>query len=108
MCADTQKLRLTPGILVTTLLALFSASCSRDSRQADIKQCIAKVQQDASRGGLSDLDPSDDSETRHDKLGAVVAECMNEAGYRHQTFDMSDERCVDDVDFNPYCYRRSR
>ena len=33
---------------------------------------------------------------------------MSKAGYGHANFDMSDARCVDDVDFNPYCYRRAK
>lgn len=93
-------------VLALTLIAFLAASCSRDNRQADIKQCIADVQKDAAAGNVPDLDPADAGEVRHDKLGSAVAACMSKDGYGHANFDMSDQRCVDDVDFNPYCYQK--
>jgi hypothetical protein len=100
--------RRTPIILAVAFIVSFSAACSPDTRDSDIKQCIAEVQQEASKGTLSDLQRTDSSAERHDKLGAYVTTCMSKAGYGHANFEMSDERCVDDVDFNPYCYRRAR
>lgn len=55
-----------------------------------------------------DLLPTDKGEVLHDKLGAAISACMAEAGYDHENFDMSDGRCVDDVDFNPYCNRKGK
>ena len=95
-------------VLVVAVMASFSASCSRDNRDRDIKQCIADVQKKAATGAINDLQAADSSEERHDKLGTYVAACMRQAGYGHANFDMSDARCVDDVDFKPYCYARGR
>jgi hypothetical protein len=83
------------------------AACSRDNRQADIKMCIATAQHDASQeqpGGQAQSGESD--EERHDRIGGLVTTCMEQAGYRHDQISMADERCVDDVDYNPYCYAR--
>ena len=102
------KLHQIASTLAIALILSFSASCSRDTRDSDMKQCVAEVQGDASKGALIDLQPGDNAEERHDKLGAYVAACMSKAGYGHANFEMSDARCVDDVDFNPYCYRRGR
>ena len=108
MSAGIRNFQPAASALALALIASFCASCSRDTRVSDIKQCIAGVQREASAGAMSDLQPSDSSEERHDKLGAYVAACMSKAGYGHANFEMSDARCVDDVDFNPYCYRRAR
>ena len=106
--ADSQVAATVAKFLALAFIASLSASCSRDNRQADIKQCIADVQLDASKGNIIDLLPSDTGEVRHDKLGAAVAACMSNSGYEHANFDMSDQRCVDDVDFSPYCYRKGK
>ena len=108
MSAGLRKFQQSAHVLALALIASFSASCSRDNRVSDIKQCIAEVQREASSGAMNDLQPDDSSEERHDKLGAYVVTCMSKAGYGHANFEMSDARCVDDVDFNPYCYRRTR
>lgn len=93
-------------MVCATLICLLAA-CSRDSRATDIKQCIAKVGRDASQGRLSyALGTAENAEDRHDKMGAVVVSCMEEEGYQHDAGAMADARCVDDLDFNPYCYRR--
>jgi len=60
----------------------------------------------ASQGRLTNLSPADSAEERHDKIGDAVSDCVSERGYGHANGDMADERFVDDVDFNPNCYRR--
>ena len=94
----------------TTPLFAFIAlivACSRDSRANDMQRCIAEVQRKTTQGQLSYLlSDSDSGEVRHDKIGGVVSDCMEKLGYGHTNREMADERCVDDVDFNPYCYRR--
>ncbi len=107
MRADFRTFETVAKAMALTLVLIFTASCSRDKREADIKQCIANVQKDASTGTLPDLTPTDTGEVRNDKMGAAVAACMTSAGYGHANFDMSDERCVTDVDFNPHCYRKA-
>lgn len=108
MFAGIRNFQQAASVLAVALIASFSASCSRDARETDIKHCIAEVQREASTGAMSDLQSTDSSEERHDKLGAYVATCMDKAGYGHANYEMSDARCVDDVDFNPYCYRRAK
>lgn len=92
-----------------TLLALIAllAGCTRDSREADIKQCIATSEYQVSHGLLPyKMPPADSAEERHDQIGGVVAGCMHKAGYRHDNAALANSRCVDDLNFNPYCYRR--
>ena len=89
------------------LLSPFLTGCSQDTRVADVKQCIAKAQDEAAHGQLPYLLAADSAEVRHDKIGSEIAECMATAGYHHDSAAMVDERCVDDVDFNPYCYKRA-
>jgi hypothetical protein len=91
-------------ILTIVLLSCFLVSCSRDNRAADIKQCIVKGE--TSQKEWDRFQTADSSEERHDHVGGLVAACMNDAGYRHADRDQADARCMDDVDFNPYCYRR--
>ena len=89
------------------IFAALIAACSRDGRAADIKQCVAEAQQETAHGRLSYLlSATDNAEVRHDKIGGAVADCMGKSGYGHSNREMADERCVDDVDFNPYCYGR--
>jgi hypothetical protein len=57
-------------------------------------------------GQMHTANPGDTEEQRHDRLGGQIASCMENLGYHHDNSAMTDERCVDDVDFNPYCYRR--
>jgi hypothetical protein len=103
---DARQIVTVAKVLALTLAISLISSCSRDNRQADIKQCMAEAEKDAAAGITPDLSPADAGEVRHDKLGAAVAACMSKEGYGHANFDMSDQRCVDDVDFNPYCYQR--
>ena len=83
-------------------IGLLSA-CSRDNRQADTKLCIANAEQMASQAQLN-LPPDASAEDRHDRIGAEVAVCMDGHGYRHDDGAMTDERCVNDVDYNAFCY----
>ena len=85
------------------LMGLLGA-CSHDSRGADLKQCSATMGRQSSQTQAAN--PGETEEQRHDKLGNQIAACMENLGYRHDNNTMTDERCVDDVDFNPYCYRR--
>jgi hypothetical protein len=79
--------------------ALLLAACSPDHRQADIGKCIAQSEAALPQGaGVN-------NEEAHDEVGAMVIDCMKAMGYRH---DMADGRCVDDVDFGPYCYVQRR
>ena len=48
------------------------------------------------------------NEERHDEIGVEIAECMASKGYRHDNAAMADERCIDDVDYNAFCYRTQR
>lgn len=68
---------------------------------------MAEAQSKAAHGELPYLLASDSAEVRHDKIGSEIADCMAKIGYRHDEATMTDERCVDDVDFNAYCYRRA-
>lgn len=69
------------------------ASCSPDHRDEDVRTCIAMYPPSGQSQGRS--------EEMHDTIGDQVAECMKSKGYRR---DMADARCIDDVDFNKYCY----
>lgn len=94
--------------LALTLPICFSAACSRDNREADMKQCVANTQRDAAQGKLKlQMENAETPEERHDAIGRVVAACMKHAGYKHVGSDLADARCVEDVEFNPYCYRRA-
>jgi hypothetical protein len=80
------------------------SGCTRDNREADVKQCTATSLREASQTQTADAAESVDE--RHDRLGGQIAACMENLGYHHDDGSMTDERCVNDVDFNPYCYRR--
>ena len=81
------------------------AACGKDTRQADANGCIADARQ---RTSQLNLPPNASAEEKHDKIGTEVAACMEEHGYRHDNGSMTDERCVEDVDYNPYCYVKKR
>jgi hypothetical protein len=84
---------------------LFLAACSRDHRQADIQRCVSVAEYQASH----QLPPPPSDETadeRHDRLGDLVVDCMEKHGYVENNTALANERCVDDVAFNPYCSRR--
>ena len=81
------------------------SGCSRDNREPDIKACIAGAQTDASQGRTDYPIPANESaEEKHDRIGGLIASCMEKLGYRHDDRSMNDARCIDDVDYNPYCY----
>lgn len=95
------------------LLLLVSATilfaCSRDTREADFKECSVEtqshlVQDQSASNSLADRTENE----RHDAIGSIIAACMEQRGYKHDDGAMTDERCVEDVDYNPYCYERRR
>jgi hypothetical protein len=88
------------------MLTLCLSACSRDNRSGDIKICTADAEKKVPNSQLLYLRTAAGEEERHDNIGAGIAECMASKGYRHDEAAMADERCVDDVDFNPYCYRQ--
>ena len=95
------------AFLAGSLCAAFAvtvqlSACSRDNREADIKECIASSRNSAAQLAA----PGESEEDRHDRIGGEVAACMEKLGYRHDQISMAGERCVDDVDYNPYCYAR--
>jgi hypothetical protein len=60
-----------------TSIGLLTAS-SRDRRATDIKQCIAKVEQEASQGKLDYLlETAESAEERHDKMGGRLLVACN-------------------------------
>ena len=93
--------------LATAALILTVAACSRDSREADIKACVAKAQQQTSHGQLPYRVPANASaEDLHDAMGSLVIDCMENQGYRHDGGALANARCIDDIDYNPFCFRR--
>jgi hypothetical protein len=79
-------------------VALAVSACTPDNRVADLQRCIGAA---ASKAGSATLT----GEEAHDAVGAGAADCMKLLGYRH---DMAGPKCVDDVDFNSFCYVRRR
>jgi hypothetical protein len=77
-------------------VSLLFAGCSPDTRDADLKQCIAKPS--------TSVEITETAEEKHDVKGGEVADCMDALGYRHD--DLADAKCIDDIDFNPSCYVR--
>jgi hypothetical protein len=104
MCEKFTAMASIAQLLALVVLSSFLAACSQDNRTADIKQCIAKGE--VSQKQWDPFQTADTAEERHDHIGGIVAACMNDAGYGHANRDQADARCIDDVDFNPYCYRR--
>ena len=94
--------------LIVLVLSAYWAACSRDNRETDLKECSTDTQRQLSReqstGGLVGLT----KEERHDAIGGMIAACMEGRGYRHDDGAMIDGRCVDDVDYDPYCYQKRR
>jgi hypothetical protein len=80
------------------MAGLLLAACSPDHSEADLQRCIAQA---PSKTGPTSLK----GEEAHDAIGAEAADCMKTLGYRH---DMASPKCVDDVDFNRFCYVRRR
>ena len=78
--------------------AVALCACSPDTTEADLQHCIAAAPSKAGSATLS-------GEEAHDAVGAEAADCMKALGYRH---DMAGAKCVDDVDFNRFCYVRRR
>ena len=100
--------RLKALILTQAVIALcpLTTGCSRDRRSEDIKICTEDAQKKVPTSQLLYLRSVISEEERHDSMGSDIAECMSGKGYRHDEAAMADGRCVDDVDYNPYCYRR--
>ena len=90
------------------MAVLFLAGCSRDNRNADIKLCTAEGEKKVPNSELLYLRTPASEEERHDDIGSGIAECMASKGYHHDNGAMADERCIDDVDYNPYCYRKAK
>ena len=88
--------RLWAGATIVFAGALTLSACSPDNNEADLQRCIAQA---PSRSGSATLS----GEEAHDAVGAEAAECMKALGYRH---DQASPKCVDDVDFNRFCYVR--
>jgi hypothetical protein len=92
---------------ILLFLSAYLTACSRENREKDLKECTTSTQRQWSQeqsvnGAFSGLE----KEERRDAIGGMIAACMESRGYRHDGGAMIDERCVDDVDYNPYCYRR--
>jgi hypothetical protein len=85
-------------------VALLTA-CSRDTRTTDINECTAQTQREMSNDPSASRALANQSdEQRHDVIGNMISVCMEQRGYKHDDGAMTDGRCVDDVDYNPYCY----
>jgi hypothetical protein len=95
------------AIALVSILS-YLAACSRDDRPTALKQCVATVEKEVSRGQIPYIVATQSAEVRHDRIGQEVASCMAEEGYLHDDIAMVDQRCVDDVEFNPYCYRKGK
>jgi len=105
---STIMLRAARTALFLTLIT-FLAGCSRDSREADIKKCVAETQRQLAQGQLAHGAPANESaEEKHDRIGGMITACMEKLGYRHDQGSMANAHCVDDVDYNPCCYARGR
>lgn len=92
------------SLCAAVVITLQLSACSRDSRETDARECIASSQKLASQG--QHAPPGESEEERHDRIGSEVATCMEKLGYRHDQSSMAEGRCVDDVDYSPYCYAR--
>ena len=88
--------RVRAGAMIVFAAAL--SACSPGDSEADLQRCIAKAPSKAGSATLS-------GEEAHDAVGAEAADCMKALGYRH---DQASPKCVDDVDFNRFCYVRRR
>jgi hypothetical protein len=91
------------AILLAALISL--AACSRDNREADIKKCISGAEYQAAH--TLPRPNNETTEEHRDRTGDFVADCMEKVGYIQNNASSADARCVDDVVFNPYCYRRA-
>jgi hypothetical protein len=80
-------------------LSILGSSCSPDRKQADMDRCLSVAKTE------NTSDAGESKEETHDAIGATIVDCMKHAGYRH---DLADGRCIDDVDFNSYCYVHRR
>ena len=83
------------------------AACSRDIRAEDMKVCKEEAENETPTSQLLYLRSTISKEERHDSIGSDIAACMAGKGYRHDQAVMADGRCVDDIDYNPYCYGRA-
>jgi hypothetical protein len=89
------------------LISPLMTACSRDTRSADTKICTEQAEKKVPTSELLYLRSASSEEEHHDSIGSDIAECMGSKGYRHDSAAMADGRCVDDVDYNPYCYRKA-
>ena len=100
---------LKPPLASLAAMAALLMACSRDNREQDLKQCTLEIQHQLSQERASQTSLADQSAAeRHDAVGGMIAACMEKRGYRHGGGAMASEHCVDDVDYNPYCYQKSR
>lgn len=90
------------------LAAACLAGCSDDTREADTKVCIARSQHQTQAVSPGASTQDETAEESHDRIGGLIATCMEERGYRHDNGAMTDDRCVDDVDYNPHCYLKRK
>jgi hypothetical protein len=91
------------------VFAFFLIGCSPDTRTTDIKECTVQTQQEMSKDpSASRALANQSAEQRHDAIGNIISACMEQRGYKHDDGAMTDQRCVDDVDYNPYCYLKGR
>jgi hypothetical protein len=102
-----RRLKALALVQVPIALCPLITGCAPDSRSEDIKICTEEAQKKVPTSQLLYLRSVVSEEERHDSMGSDIAECMGRKGYRHDEAAMADGRCVDDVDYNPYCYRRS-
>ena len=96
------------SMMALAVLLSYLAACSPDNRPTALKQCVVTVEKEVSQGQIPYIVATQSSEERHDRMGAEVASCMAQQGYLHDNIAMVDERCVDDVEFTPYCYRKGK
>ena len=92
------KWRIGAGATIVFAVALVTSACSPDTSEADLQRCIANAPSKAGSANLT-------GEEAHDAVGSEAADCMKALGYRH---DLASAKCVDDVDFNSFCYIRRR
>ena len=96
------------SLLLLCILLPCLAECSRDDRAGDVKTCTAEAEKQVPNSQLLYVRSTETKEQRHDEIGAGIAECMAAKGYRHDSGAMTDERCIDDVDYSQYCYLKAK
>ena len=100
---------MTSKFLLFVIVTASLTACARDTREKDLKQCAAETRLELSGSRQSKGELAEETtEERHDAVGEMIAACMEKLGYRHDDGSMADQRCVNDVDYNPYCYNKSK